>query len=198
MYAAAISGSPRRGGNTDIMLGKILDSLKGNGWETKLIGAGGKPIRGCTACYACWKNKNMQCAVKSDEFNGIFAEMAKADAIIIGSPTYFTDVTAETKAVIDRAGMTALANDCAFKSKIGAAVVAVRRGGATHAFDSINHMFLMSRMVVPGSTYWNFGMGRETGEVENDQEGIANMLQLASAIDWLGKAIKPHSENYPV
>ena len=93
------------------------------------------------------------------------------------------------KALLDRGGFVALANGRAFSGKIGAAVVAVRRGGGTHVMDTINHMYLMSSMIVPGSTYWNLGFGLNEGEVKNDAEGLNNMRHLGSMIAWLGKAV---------
>jgi multimeric flavodoxin WrbA len=123
--------------------------------------------------------------------------MHRADAMILGSPTYFAAVSADLKALLERAGYVAYANDHAFAGKIGAAVVAVRRGGATHAFDTINHMFQMSRMIVPGSTYWNMGIGLKPGQVQEDAEGMANMRHLGRCIDWLGRAIKPKVADYP-
>ncbi len=197
MYALAINGSPRKGGNTEILLETTLEPLAEAGWETELIKVGGKPMHGCMACYKCMENKDNKCVLKTDNFNDIFEKISRADAIIFGSPTYFTDVSAELKAVLDRAGLVSIANDQVLRGKIGAAVVAVRRGGATHVFDTINHMFLMSQMIVPGSTYWNMGYGREKGDVVNDSEGIRNMNHLGMAIAWLGKAIKPHIESYP-
>ncbi|HKJ64074.1 MAG TPA: flavodoxin family protein, partial [Desulfopila sp.] len=91
----------------------------------------------------------------------------------------------------------ALANGRIFQGKIGAAVVAVRRAGAVHVFDTINHMFLMNQMLVPGSTYWNLGMGREKGEVADDAEGLNNMKNLGETIAWLGAAIAPHKKDFP-
>ncbi|PKK90738.1 MAG: flavodoxin family protein [Candidatus Wallbacteria bacterium HGW-Wallbacteria-1] len=197
MLAVAVNGSPRKNGNTESLLKKVLKTLEEQSWETEFIQLGGKPIRGCMACSGCMKNRNMKCVVEDDCFNDVMDRMLKADAIILGSPTYFTDVSAEMKALLDRSGYVALANDCAFSGKIGAAVVAVRRGGAIHVYDTINHMFLMSRMVVPGSTYWNFGIGLKRGEVESDDEGMANMVHLGQSIAWLGKAIEPHKKDYP-
>jgi multimeric flavodoxin WrbA len=130
-------------------------------------------------------------------FNEVMEKMLRADALILGSPTYFTDVSAELKAILDRSGMVALANGRAFSGKIGAAVVAVRRGGGTHVFDTINHMFLMSQMIVPGSTYWNIGIGLDKKDVLNDSEGLANMTHLGKTIDWLGRAMASHKEIFP-
>jgi multimeric flavodoxin WrbA len=125
-------------------------------------------------------------------------KMIAADAILLGSPTYFTDVSAEMKALIDRAGLVALANGGLFRGKIGAAVVAVRRGGGTHAFDTINHLFLMSGAIVPGSTYWNLGFGLEKGDVAKDDEAARNMADLGKTISWLGKAIKEQAWSRPI
>lgn len=197
MYAIAINGSPRKDGNTELLLKEVLSELDNAGWETELVKVGGTAIRGCTACNKCFKNKDNKCAVKKDAFNDIYAKMLKADAMILGSPTYFAAVSADLKALIERAGYVAYANNNAFSGKIGAAVVAVRRGGATHVFDTINHMFQMSRMILPGSTYWNMGYGLHQGEVIEDQEGLANMRHIGKCIDWLGQSIKPNMANFP-
>jgi multimeric flavodoxin WrbA len=197
MKAVAINGSPRKGGNTEILLQKALAPLAAAGWETEFIQLGGRPIRGCQACYRCFDLKNSRCSQKDEIFNECFAKMAAADAIILGSPTYFTDVSAEMKALLDRAGLVALANGGLFRGKVGAAVVAVRRGGGTHAFDTMNHMFLMSGVIVPGSTYWNLGFGREKGEVSKDDEAARNMKDLGQTIAWLGEAIHQHAGKRP-
>lgn len=197
MKAIAINGSPRKGGNTEILLKKALLPLAAAGWETEFIQLGGTDIRGCRACYQCFDARNAQCGQKEDVFNQCFEKMVGADAILLGSPTYFTDVSTEMKALLDRAGLVALANGGLFRGKIGAAVVAVRRGGGTHAFDTINHMFLMSGVIVPGSTYWNLGFGLDKGEVENDEEGARNMNDLGKTIAWLGEAIRLHAAKRP-
>lgn len=197
MYALAVNGSPRLGGNTELLLKEVLGELDVAGWETELVKVGGTAIRGCIACQQCFEKKDNSCAVKTDKFNEIFAKMVKADALILGSPTYFAAVSADLKALIERAGYVAYANDHAFSGKLGAAVVAVRRGGATHAYDTINHMFQMSRMVLPGSTYWNLGIGLGKADVLEDEEGMANMRHLGKSIDWLAKAMHSASSPYP-
>jgi multimeric flavodoxin WrbA len=190
MKAIAINGSPRSGGNTEIMLKKVLEPLEAAGWNTVYRQIGGKPVRGCLACFKCVEKKNGRCVIESDVVNEYLEHMLTADAIILGSPTYFADVTSELKALIDRTGFVALANGGAFSGKIGAAVVAVRRGGATHVFDSINHLFLISSMIVPGSLYWNLGMGLDKGDVLNDDEALRNMNHLSQTIAWLGEAME--------
>ena len=185
MKALAINGSPRKGGNTETLLRKALEPLAAAGHGTDYVQVGGTRIRGCTACGACGRMKNKRCVIEDDVFNLAFAKMLEADAILIGSPVYFADATAETKALIDRAGRVARANGGLFRRKIGAAVAAERRGGAIHAIDSIQHLFLANQMIVPGSTYWNFGVGRDPGDVLGDAEGVANMQDLGEQIAWL-------------
>jgi len=197
MYAIAVNGSPRSGGNTELLLKEVLGELDTAGWDTELVKVGGTAIRSCLACKQCFENKDNLCVVKSDNFNDIFTKLLRADAMILGSPTYFAAVSADLKALIERAGYVAYANDQAFSGKLGAAVVAVRRGGATHAYDTINHMFQMSRMILPGSTYWNIGFGLEKGDVLEDEEGLANMRHLGKSIDWLGRNIKASIDSYP-
>jgi multimeric flavodoxin WrbA len=190
MKALAINGSPRKGGNTEILLRKVLEPIAAAGHGTEYVQVGGTRIRGCTACGACGRIRNRQCVIDDDIFNLAFAKMIDADAIVIGSPTYFGDLTAETKALIDRAGYVALANGGLLRRKIGAAVSAERRGGGIHVMDSINHLFLMSEMIVPGSTYWNFGMGTAPGDVLDDEEGLRNMRNLGEQIAWLLKLME--------
>ena len=189
MKVLAINGSARKDGNTAILIKAAFKELEAEGIQTELIQLSGKNIRGCAACYKCIENKNQRCAV-NDDVNGIIEKMVAADGIILASPTYFADVTSELKAVIDRTGFVARANGNMFKRKVGAAVVAVRRAGAIHVFDSINHFFLISEMIVPGSMYWNIGIGRNIGEVESDEEGMATMSALGKNMAWLLKKLK--------
>ena len=190
MKVVAISGSARKDGNTAILVEKVFEELRKEGIETELVQLAGKKVRGCTACFRCFENKDRLCAVKNDFVNECIAKMDEADGIILASPVYFTDVSAELKALIDRAGMTAIANGRMFARKVGAAVVAVRRGGALHTFDTINHFFFIEQMIVPGSIYWNFGIGREVGEVESDEEGLRNMSDLGVNMGWLMKKLE--------
>jgi multimeric flavodoxin WrbA len=197
MKAIAINGSPRKHGNTEILLKKVLGPLAAAGWETEFIQLGGASIRGCQACYQCFRKKNSRCSQKDDFFNQCFEKMVAADAIILGSPTYFTDVSTEMKALLDRGGLVALANGGLFRGKIGAAVVAARRGGGTHAYDTMNHMFLMTGVIVPGSIYWNLGFGLDKGDVAKDAEAARNMDDLGQTIAWLGKAIHKNGKTRP-
>ena len=190
MKAVAFNGSPRKEGNTGLLLEKALAPIRDAGMETELIHIGGQALRGCTACNWCIENQVGRCVLDKDPVNGWMAKMFEADAILFGSPTYFADMTTEMKALVDRAGFVAFANGRLLSRKIGAAVVVNRRGGGGNVFDSLNHMFLMSRMIVPGSTYWNLGFGLDKGEVAQDAEALANMQDLGETIAWLMGRLK--------
>jgi len=185
----AFNGSARKDGNTAALLRAVLDELEAEGIETELMQLAGKEIRGCMACYRCFENKDGRCAVTRDVANECIAKMAEADGILIGSPTYVAALTTETKALIDRAGFVARANGSMFARKVGAAVVAVRRAGGIHVFDSINHFFLIGEMIVPGSSYWNVGVARDKGDAEKDEEGMRTMKTLGQNMAWLLKKL---------
>lgn len=189
MKVLAINGSPRKDGNTATMLKTVIEVLEKEGIQTELYQFAGKSIHGCKACMACFKNKDMRCAFNDDDFNEVFEKMVAADGLILGSPTYFTDVTSEMKGLIDRAGFVSFANGRCFRRKTGAAVVAVRRAGSTHVFDTLNHFFFITEMMVPGSSYWNMGIGREKGEVEKDEEGLRTMRVLGENMAWMMKKL---------
>jgi multimeric flavodoxin WrbA len=190
MKVIAINGSARKDGNTSILINYVFSELKKQGIETETFSLAGKKIHGCRACYKCFENKNKRCSFDDDILNECIGKMLDADGIILGSPTYFTDVSPEMKALIDRTGFVSRANGNLFKRKPGAAVIAVRRAGGIHAFDTINHFFLITQMIIPGSRYWNIGIGREKGDVEKDKEGIRIMRILGENIAWLLKKLK--------
>lgn len=185
LRVVAVNGSPRPDGNTSRLIRMVFEPLEKRGVQTEMLQLGGQPVRGCTGCRKCIENRNGRCVFSDDPVNRIIETLGDAHCIILGSPTYFANVTAEMKAFIDRAGYVSRANDFMFQRKVGAAVVAVRRAGAIHAWNSMNHFLHISQMILPGSTYWNLGIGREPGEVEGDDEGCATMTRLGENIAWL-------------
>jgi len=187
MKVVAFNGSPRKEGNTRILLETVCEELEKEGIKTEIIQIGGKQVHGCTSCMKCFENQDNRCVIDNDFVNECIEKMIEADGIIIGTPTYFTDVSVEVKALIDRAGFVAIANGGKFNRKAGAAVVAVRRAGATHAYDTINHLFGISGMFTVGSTYWNVGMGLQAGDVKGDAEGLETMKNLGKNMAWFLK-----------
>ena len=189
MKVIAFNGSPRKEGNTFQAIQIVFEELKKEGIETELIQLGGKNIHGCIACYKCFENKDQKCAVQNDELNDYIDKMLEADGIIIGSPVYFSNVSSEVKALIDRSGLVSKANGDMFKRKVGAAVVAVRRAGGCPTFAAINFFFLIGQMIIPGSTYWNLGIGLQPGDIQSDEEGIETFSNLGKNMAWLLKKI---------
>jgi multimeric flavodoxin WrbA len=189
MKVIAFNGSARKDGNTAILLRHVLGQLENEGIETETVQLAGAKIHGCIACRTCFGRKDGRCAQQDDMGNEYIAKMAAADGILLGSPTYVADISPEIKALIDRACLVGRSSNFMFRRKVGAAVVAVRRAGAIHAFDTLNHFFLINEMLVPGSSYWNIALGREKGDVEADAEGIETMHVLGRNMAWLLKKV---------
>jgi multimeric flavodoxin WrbA len=183
MKVLAINGSPRQEGNTADMLKTVLSVCAAAGHDTELFQAGGRPTQGCLACEQCDNHPGV--CVTADWVQEVYNKMKGADAIVIGSPTYFSDLTPEIKAVLDRCGYLAMSEQGALRRKIGAAVSAVRRSGGIHTLDSIQHFFLIQSMIVPGSSYWNMSLAVSEGDYLRDNEGIRTMTNLADNIVWL-------------
>ena len=190
MKVLGINCSPRKGGNTEILVKEVLRSIKANGIKTEFFQLGGKKVNGCIACMKCREAKDGKCHQKNEILNICIKKIVEADGIIIGSPTYFSDLSTEAKALIDVAGYSLRGAGNPLRKKPGAAVVSVRRAGAIHAFDSINHFFLINEMIIPGSSYWNIGIAGQKGEVVNDEEGMRTMKVLGENMAWLLKKLK--------
>jgi multimeric flavodoxin WrbA len=189
MKVVAFNDSSRKDGNTAILLNLVLDELTKEEIETELIQLAGETLSGCIACYRCAENKNQKCAVMKDPMNEYIAKMRDAHGILLGSPTYIADMTVNMKALIERSTMVSKSNGDLLKRKVGGAVIAVRRAGSTHVLSSMNYFFLINQMIIPGSSYWNVGIGRDPGEVKKDKEGIHTMKTLGQNMAWLLKKI---------
>lgn len=184
MKVIAFNGSPRKDGNTAILLRTLLDVVEKEGIGTEVVSFSGRHIQGCAACYQCFRTPG-RCHQKDDGFvNECIEKISQAQGVVLASPVYFADVTANMKAFMERTGLVARAAGDMFRRKVGAAVVAVRRGGAIHTFDSLNHYFLIAQMIVVGSIYWNLGRGLEPGDVRGDEEGLRTMRTLGENMAW--------------
>lgn len=184
MRVVAFNGSARRDGNTARLVRRVFEPLEAGGVECELVQLADHDIRGCRACGRCKQERDGSCHGVRDDANALIDRMREADAVLLASPVYFADVSSEMKALIDRAGYALRANGETLKRRLGAAIVAVRRVGAIHAFDTLNHFFLINQMIVVGSSYWNVGIGREAGEVEYDEEGMRTMTVLGENLLW--------------
>ena len=189
MKVLLFNGSPREKGNTAYLLSEMINVFHKSNAETELIQIGGSYIHGCTACMSCKENKDEKCIYDDDNVNAYIQKMKHADAIIIASPVYFSQMTPETKALIDRCGYTIRANGEMLSRKIGAGIAVARRSGMMPTYHSINDFFFINNMIVPGSKYWNVGVAKEPGEIEDDEEGLKVVRRLAENIIWLHNKI---------
>ncbi len=189
MKVLGISGSPRRNGNTDILISTALQVLCEEGIETEFLSLADRPIKPCTACGGCFKADGIRCVQEDPAFEGVLEKFAEADGILVGSPVYFGSATPQVIALLDRVGYVARRHPELLRRKVGAGIVVARRAGQNFTFAQLNYFFLISEMIVPGSTYWNVAFGREKGEVENDAEGMETVRTLARNMAWLMKKL---------
>lgn len=187
MKVLAINSSARKDGNTAILISRVFVELNKEGIETEMIQLAGKIIEPCKACWGCSGQKT--CVHRKDNFQEIFDKMKEADGILLGSPVYSANISANMQALLERAAVVSDMNPGLFTHKVGAAVVAVRRGGALNAVDAMNHFFLNHEMFVVGSSYWNMAYGQLPGDVEKDIEGLSNMENLGQNMAWILKGL---------
>jgi len=190
MKVLGISGSPRKGGNTEILVTTALDVLATEGIETDFLSLAGRRVKGCIACGGCAKAEEIRCVQEDPAFEGVIERFIAADGVLVGSPVYFGSATPETMALLDRVGYVSRCNkNSVLRRKVGAAIVVARRAGQNFTFAQLNYFFLISEMIVPGSTYWNIAFGRQKGEVTGDAEGIETVKTLAANMAWLMKKL---------
>ena len=189
MKVLAINSSARKDGNTAFLINTVFEELKKEGIETEMVQLAGKMIEPCKACWACGGRKN--CVHKKDLFQEIYEKMTQADGILLGSPVYTANISANMQAFLERASVVADMNrdENLLRHKVGAAVTAARRGGALNALDAMNHFFMLQDMFIVGSSYWPMAYGRMPGEVKEDQEGIETMKNLGQNMAYLLKAL---------
>jgi multimeric flavodoxin WrbA len=196
MKVLGISGSPRPGGNTDILISHALEILEAEDFETDFLSLADRPVKPCMACARYLKSDTIRCYQEDPAFEGILERFAEADGILVGSPVYFGSATPQTMALLDRVGYVARHHGHLLRRKVGAGIVVARRAGQNFTFAQLNYFFLISEMIVPGSTYWNVAFGREKGEVTSDTEGMQTVKNLATNMSWLMKKLAgqpPHA-----
>jgi multimeric flavodoxin WrbA len=189
MKVLGISGSPRPGGNTDILVNLALEVVAQEGIETEFLSLADRPIKPCMACRGCVKAEGFQCVQEDPAFAGIIERFLAADGFLVGSPVYFGSATPQTMALLDRVGYVARMKENFLRRKVGAAIVVARRAGQNFTFAQLNYFFLINEMIVPGSSYWNVGFGLNKGDVQNDQEALTTVHTLGSNMAWLMKKL---------
>ncbi|MEN6356092.1 MAG: flavodoxin family protein [Armatimonadota bacterium] len=189
MKAIAICGSPRKDGNTQILLAHCLARLEKDGIDVELITLRDKTIKPCIACGMCGQRKDGTCSIKDDNFQEVFDAMKEADIIVVGSPVYFGSATPQTMALLDRAGYVSRSSGNLLSRKIGGPVTVARRAGQNFTYAQLMYWFMINDMIVPGSSYWNIAFGRAAGEVENDEEALSTIDRFAENLSWLARKL---------
>ena len=190
MKVLMINGSPHAKGNTYIALHEMEKIFQKEEVETEILQIGNKPIRGCIACNSC--SEKGRC-VFDDAVNEAAPKIEECDGLVVASPVYYASANATLIAFLDR-----LFYSTSFDKtmKVGAAVVAARRGGLSATFDELNKYFTICGMPVASSQYWNSIHGRAQGEAEQDGEGLQTMRTLARNMTFLMKSIALGKEKY--
>lgn len=186
MEALGIVGSPRKGGNSEILTAHCLKAIAEEGLDTELVSLAGLNISGCNDCNYCRDNDG--CSIE-DDLQPIYAKMVAADAIIIASPVYFGSATALVKALLERAGFMSFRHR-PLRGKVGGPLVVARRAGKNFTFMELMHWFHIMEIINPGSTYWNVAVGRNKGEVEQDAEGLRTAWHFGKNVAGLVKRLR--------
>lgn len=190
MKVLLINGSPHAKGNTYIALHEMEKVFAEENIETEIVHIGNKDIRGCIACRACAESGK---CVFDDVVNEVAPKFAECDGLVVGSPVYYASANATLVAFLTRLFFSTHFDKT---MKVGAAVVAARRGGLSSTFDELNKFFTVSGMPVASGQYWNSIHGREQGEAEQDAEGLQGMRTLARNMTFLMKSIALGKEKY--
>jgi multimeric flavodoxin WrbA len=186
MKALGIVGSPRKGGNSEILTAHCLKAIAEEGIETGLMRLAGLHIEGCNACGYCFEHEG--CSIK-DDLPSVYAEMSAADILIIASPVYYSSATSLVKGLLERAGFLSFKKR-PFTGKVGGPLVVARRAGQDFTFAELLYWFHIMQIVNPGSTYWNIAFGREKGEVEKDEEGMQTAWNFGKNCARVAKKLK--------
>jgi len=184
--AIGIVGSPRKGGNSEILTAHCLKAIAEEGLDTELVSLAGLNITGCNACNYCFEHDG--CSIE-DDMQAVYAKMVEADAIIVASPVYYSSSTSLVKGFLERAGYMSRGSGV-LKGKVGGPLVVARRGGQDFTFAELLFWFHIMQIINPGSTYWNMAFGREKGEVEKDEEGLRTAWNFGKNVASLVKKLQ--------
>ncbi len=187
MHAVAVSASPRKKSNSEILLRRCLDGLGKQGITGELITLRDKTIKGCRACETCRKKKDRRCHTRDDDFQGVCDKMFAADIIVVGSPVYFGSAAPELMALLDRVGYVSRSNGGLLTRKLGGPIVVARRAGHNFTYAQLLFWYTINDMIVPGSSYWNVGLAREPEKILEDQEALATVDRFADNLAWLAQ-----------
>lgn len=190
MRALAICGSPRKNGNTEILLDRALSALERGGHSTRMLRISDVTIKPCGACGSCQQTRNGTCALTGDDFPAVFQAMREADILLVGSPVYFGSATPQLMALLDRSAYVARSSGNLFSRKLGGPIAVARRAGQNFTLAQLLMWYMINDLVVPGSSYWNMASGRMPGEVEQDEEALQTVDRFAENLLWLAEKLE--------
>ena len=190
MNVLMINGSPRPEGNTHLALCEMEKVFSSEGIEAEILQVGQKDIRGCIACGSCMEKGR---CVFEDLVNETAPKFERCDGLVVASPVYYASANATLIAFLDRLFYSTHFDK---RMKVGASVVAARRGGLSATFDELNKYFTITGMPVASSQYWNSVHGRTPGEAAGDAEGLQTMRTLARNMTFLMRSIALGREKY--
>jgi multimeric flavodoxin WrbA len=183
--AVGIVGSPRKAGNTEILVKHCLKAIAEEGIETELIPLAGLDVRGCNHCEYCYEHAD-ECSIV-DDMQPIHKKMLAADIIVVGSPVYFGSATALVKGLLERAAYISRGK---YAGKVGGPITVARRAGQNFTFAELLFWFHINGMVNPGSIYWNVAIGRAKGDVEKDEEGMRTVWEFGKNCARVAKKLR--------
>ncbi len=183
MKVLLINGSPNKNGCTFTALSEVAQTLRTHGIETEILYLGNKPVAGCIACMKCFETGH---CFRDDAVREIQDRLAEFDAIVLGSPVYYSQPTGQITSFCQR---LFFCKESEMAGKLGASVVSCRRGGASATFEQLNQYFTISNMPVVSSQYWNSVHGFTPDDVHKDKEGLQTMRTLGENMAWMLKAL---------
>lgn len=183
MKVLILNGSPRANGNTARAITELVNIFTAQGVDTEIVHIGNKDIRGCVACFSCYKTG--KCAF-NDIVNELAVKFEECDGLIVASPVYYASPNGTMLSCLDRLFYSTHFDK---RMKVGAAVAVARRGGCSATFDALNKYFTISGMPIASSQYWNSLHGAKPGQAEEDLEGLQTMRTLAKNMTFLMKSI---------
>ncbi len=146
MKILGLSCSPRKEGNTVLLLNQALRGAKNEGADTELYSVAGKDIKPCESCRSC--NQTGFCSIK-DDMQELFEKLLSADGIIYGSPIYFYGITAQAKAIMDRT-ISFNRPERSLANKVGGVIVTAGSLGIIQGLKDL-YFYMVTRQMIPAN-----------------------------------------------
>ena len=189
MRAIGICGSPRRAGNTEILLREALSVLEAEEIETEAIYLRDYTINGCRHCGLCRTKKDRLCHGYEDDLNPILEKILGSEGLLVATPVYFSSATPETMAVLNRVGYVSRGCGKLLRRKVGGPIAVAHRAGQNFTIAQLSLFFWINEIIQPGASYWPVAFGYEPGDVKQDSEGLETVRDFARNMAWLMKKL---------